>query len=131
MRNPTQELYESLKKDQVDENQPSAIPSSESIKTSELSAASSFTRGPWKVRAATFCDDGIPSYEVVMPGKPCMNALDARLIGKAPALYEALRLLVIDLQDYEAWQRPCHALVDVARAALDLSYKPDSSEQKG
>jgi len=30
---------------------------------------------------------------------------------------EALRLLVQNVQDYEAWQRPCHAL-DVAKAAL-------------
>ncbi|CDM57637.1 putative predicted protein [Rhizobium favelukesii] len=32
-------------------------------------------------------------------------------------LREALRLLLADVKDYEAWQRPCHA-VDVAGAAL-------------
>ncbi len=35
-------------------------------------------------------------------------------------LVKALALLVADVADYEAWQRPCHAL-DVARAALDLA----------
>jgi hypothetical protein len=47
------------------------------------------TPGPWKVRAATFCEDGVPSYEVVMPGTPQMNACDARLIGAAPELLDA------------------------------------------
>lgn len=32
-------------------------------------------------------------------------------------LLTALKLLVSDVQDYEAWQRPCHAL-DVAVAAI-------------
>ena len=48
------------------------------------------TPGPWKVRAGTFCEDGVPSYEVVMPGEPCLNALDARLIAAAPELLAAL-----------------------------------------
>lgn len=38
------------------------------------------------------------------------------------ALREALELLVADVADYEAWQRPCHAL-DVARAVLALAKK--------
>jgi hypothetical protein len=42
---------------------------------------------------------------------------NANLIASAPELYEALALLVADVKDYEAWQRPCHA-VDVALAAL-------------
>lgn len=32
-------------------------------------------------------------------------------------LLSALKLLVADVADYEAWQRPCHAL-DVANAAI-------------
>lgn len=47
--------------------------------------------GPWFVRAATFCDDGIPSFEVVMPGEPHMSAVDARVIGAAPMLHEAAK----------------------------------------
>lgn len=53
------------------------------------------TPGPWKVRAATFCEDGVPSYEVVMPGKPQMNAVDARLIAAAPDLLAALRFYMM------------------------------------
>lgn len=54
--------------DSSNENQTSAANVERSKATPDLNAASSFTPGPWKVRAATFCDDGIPSYEVVMPG---------------------------------------------------------------
>lgn len=54
--------------------------------------------GPWKCRAATFCDDGIPSFEVVMPDGPYMNACDARLISAAPTL---LRLLKTTLDHLE------------------------------
>lgn len=42
---------------------------------------------------------------------------NARLIAAAPELLAALELLVKDVGDYEAWQRPCHAL-DVAREAI-------------
>lgn len=42
---------------------------------------------------------------------------DAILIAAAPEMLAALELLFADVQDYEAWQRPCHA-VDVARAAI-------------
>lgn len=52
------------------------------------------TPGPWKVRAAHFCEDGIPAYEVVMAGEPNINACDARLIAAAPDLYDALSDLV-------------------------------------
>ena len=45
------------------------------------------------------------------------TAENVRLAGRVKVLEDALRLLVADVQDYEAWQRPCHAL-DVARAAL-------------
>lgn len=47
-----------------------------------------------------------------------MGEADARLIKAAPDLLAALKLLVADVADYEAWQRPCHAL-DVARAAIE------------
>lgn len=76
------------------ENQNQSGAASRSTKTPELNAAPSFTRGPWKVRAATFCDDGILSYEVVMPGEPQMNVIDARLIGKAPELHVQLTDMV-------------------------------------
>jgi len=42
---------------------------------------------------------------------------NARLIAAAPELLEAMKLLIADVADYPAWQRPCHAL-DVARAAI-------------
>lgn len=48
------------------------------------------------------------------------HAYIAEIINALPALIaavEALELLLQDVRDYEAWQRPCHA-VDVARAAL-------------
>jgi len=54
------------------------------------------TPGPWSVRAATFCSDGIPSFEVVMPGSPRMSAVDARVIGAAPAFHQALRKIYFD-----------------------------------
>lgn len=38
----------------------------------------------------------------------------------AHAMYDALQFLLSDVQDYEAWQRPC-ASVDKARAALALA----------
>lgn len=41
----------------------------------------------------------------------------AGLLAEKAALVEALTLLVADVADYEAWQRPCHAL-EVARAVL-------------
>ncbi len=42
---------------------------------------------------------------------------NAHLIAAAPDLYAALQLLLDDVADYPAWERPCRA-VDVARAAL-------------
>ena len=42
---------------------------------------------------------------------------DALAQARAEAAEKALALLVADVADYPAWQRPCHAL-DVARAHL-------------
>ena len=42
---------------------------------------------------------------------------------KIRSLESALSLLVQDVQDYEAWQRPCHAL-DVAKAELLRQPQP-------
>lgn len=39
------------------------------------------------------------------------------IISRIEQLETALRLLLADVQDYPAWQRPCHA-VDEARKAL-------------
>ncbi len=51
------------------------------------------------------------------PARLVYSDADAHLIAAAPDLAEALRLLLADVEDYPAWQRPCHA-VDVALAAL-------------
>ena len=51
-------------------------------------------------------------------GIPSMSATKLSCaLSNHDALVAALRLLVQDVQDYAAWQRPCHAL-DVAQAAL-------------
>ena len=42
---------------------------------------------------------------------------DANLIAAAPDMEAALTMLLRDVQDYPAWQRPC-AAVDRAKAAL-------------
>jgi septal ring factor EnvC (AmiA/AmiB activator) len=58
------------------------------------------------------------------------DALQIQLQASERALErvrEALKLLLADVQDYEPWQRPCHA-VDVARAAL---ASPGSPQEKG
>lgn len=39
------------------------------------------------------------------------------LLSEVAQLRDALQLLVADVQEYEAWQRPCHAL-DAARALV-------------
>lgn len=41
----------------------------------------------------------------------------AKMLAAAPELLTALESLVADVAQYEAWQRPCHAL-DVARTAI-------------
>lgn len=54
---------------------------------------------------------------------------NANAIAALPDLYEALRLLVADVAQYEAWQRPCHAL-DVAHAALAKCCPPQDVAAK-
>ena len=88
-----------------------------------------WTRGPhcaarntvfWEIRDADghqlgdACATTAGSYSEETEARGRANAM---LWAAAPDLYEALELLVADVADYEAWQRPCHAL-DKARAAL-------------
>jgi hypothetical protein len=47
-------------------------------------------------------------------------ALIVRAVNAFDPLVSALEGLLADVEQYEAWQRPCHA-VDVARAALSLA----------
>lgn len=87
-----------------------------------------YTRGPWKTRAATFCADGTPSYEVVMPGGPQMNAVDARLISAAPQLYEALQVIntlaCYTQENQDARDRMLPSIGETARAAISLIDVP-------
>jgi hypothetical protein len=85
-----------------------------------------WTPGPWLV----IHPEGIVESEVTKDfvklaspwadgawtGNPEMLA-NARLIAAAPELAEALEELLKDIQQYEAWKRPVHA-VEIARAAL-------------
>ena len=93
-----------------------------------------WTPGPWDFSMAKMPIDGEYDYciSAVVDGeryviseafgrvsekqRPNAHA-NARLIAAAPELYEALERLVADVADYDAWERPCHA-VDTARAAL-------------
>lgn len=94
-----------------------------------------WTPGPWRYEPSDIRrnDDGSPC-EFVITGSnehgasvlpvlgrthnwPANFEANARLIASAPELFEALELLLKDVADYPAWQRPCHA-VDVATAAL-------------
>lgn len=90
----------------------------------------SHTPGPWQMGDGFSVDDqctiignlddeGGNGHTVIcdVNEDPDAYYANARLIAAAPDLYEALRLLVADVADYPAWQRPCHAL-DAARAAL-------------
>ena len=51
-------------------------------------------------------------------GAPIVHAVNCH-----DELVRALEGLIADVADYEAWQRPCHAL-DVARAALAKAKAP-------
>lgn len=86
------------------------------------------TPGPWQVmppeRAIhdwVIADQEGGSLAECSPAGPWVARAEAdanaALIAAAPDLLAALKLLVADVADYEAWQRPCHAL-DVARAAI-------------
>lgn len=89
-----------------------------------------WTPGPWilKVHHRHGHDRMVPVWYIaaennvgiaVQPSysNPEHEDANSRLIAAAPELYEALTLLLADVQDYPAWQRPCHA-VDAAKAAL-------------
>lgn len=98
------------------------------------------TPAPWTVRAATFCDDGVVSYEVVMPGPPRMSAVDARVIGAAPALYAALNEIANDPHNaYESNEGGSYGIgvadghrcaAQKARAALALVNIPTAETGK-
>lgn len=86
------------------------------------------TPGPWQIKHAV---DGSGDVGITAAGlrnvlAECFFAFrdpgerehgeaeaNARLIAAAPDLLAALKLLAADVEGYEAWQRPCHAL-DVA-----------------
>jgi hypothetical protein len=92
------------------------------------------TPGPWSVRAATFCDDGIPSFEVVMPGEPRMSAVDARLIGAAPALFQAAKKAANELSVMLALNPArdgglYREALDALNAALALINVPESAKR--
>lgn len=96
------------------------------------------TPGPWTVRAAMFCDDGIPSFEVVMPGEPHMSAVDARVIGAAPMLFEELKHSALAVHTIGAYHHPswitfeeCTKEICVrARSVLMLANKPADESAK-
>ena len=85
----------------------------------------SHTPAPWHIQSietgAVYGSAGRIVASVYGDDPDCRRdaRLDAnsRLIAAAPDLLEALKLLLADLDGYEAWERPCHA-VDVARAAI-------------
>jgi len=63
-------------------------------------------------RKPTTLDGCVPLY------RESSDAINADLLA-------ALQLLVADVTEYEAWERPCHA-VDVARAAIAKATEPKS-----
>ena len=71
---------------------------------------------------------GRPSYESLR-GRSIYDLIEEQINlaraaeERASALAAALKLLVDDVADYEAWQRPCHAL-DIARASLSSVSPP-------
>lgn len=88
------------------------------------------TPGPWQMGdgfsvdaqctiIGNLDDEGGSGHTVIcdVNEDPDAYYANARLIAAAPDLYAALRLLVADVADYPAWQRPCRAL-DLAQAAI-------------
>jgi hypothetical protein len=67
--------------------------------------------GHWHYREVCRLNDELDHGELIA---------NARLITAAPELLSALKTLLADVQDYEAWQRPCRA-VDLARKAIALA----------
>ena len=57
------------------------------------------------------------SYEELLRDKDFIWQVNIKLKAERDELAAALKTLLIDVQDYPAWERPCHA-VNVARAAL-------------
>lgn len=86
----------------------------------------SYTPGPWPIdsdkhRQPVGFYGGEEGYHAIDVGDCRITGFmgddNARLIAAAPELLEALKLLLADLNGYEAWERPCHA-VDVAKSAI-------------
>lgn len=87
------------------------------------------TPGPWKVFTSpdgfkiigvgqSVTGEGVTDCGFGLWGGNSPEAFaNARLIAAAPDLLDALINLVMDVQQYEAWARPCHNL-DVANAAI-------------
>lgn len=97
--------------------------------------------GPWinkeyNEESLVLCDLDEENYEVVCSGMiGTTGVANAALIAEAGTVYHetqltprqlleqrdkllaALKLLTSDVQDYDAWQRPCYA-VDVAKEAI-------------
>jgi len=71
--------------------------------------------GQFSILCAEGC--GIAMAEAWIGEHRAEATANAHLIAAAPELLEALKLLLADVADYPAWQRPCHA-VDVAQAAI-------------
>lgn len=80
--------------------------------------------------AIRFTESFVPALPIYGVGLNFSRAMERELAEakehgalahlRAERLSDALRLLVNDVQDYESWQRPCHAL-DVARRALGIT----------
>jgi hypothetical protein len=82
-----------------------------------------WTKGPWDAREIMPEDQAWGACEIWPDNgdEPVATMVcgvaNARLCAAAPEMAEALEKLLADVGQYEAWQRPVHA-VDVARAAL-------------
>lgn len=117
-------------KSHVDEEQTSHIPSSGSLKTSEVSAVPAFTPGPWRYYTGKLrpqfstvvheIQDSDGTAIVSWSGFDGVDfsqgqiAANARLIAAAPALYAALELLLGGLPVFPDTDTP------------DISVRPSS-----